>query len=60
MEINGSTKNPEVEAQPNVPKIPIPDFSFSAELTSEMGKAWEEWMVKQQSGVAGTLNQPTQ
>jgi hypothetical protein len=51
---------PEVEAQPNVPQIPIPDFSFSAEPTGEMGKAWEEWMVKQQPRVAGTLNQPTQ
>jgi hypothetical protein len=52
MEINRSTQNLEVEVQPNVPQIPIPDFSFSAKPTSEMGKAWEEWMVKQQSGVA--------
>jgi hypothetical protein len=60
MEINGSTQNPEVEVQPNVPQIPIPDFSFSAEPTGEMGKAWEEWMAKEQPEAAGTSNQPTQ
>jgi hypothetical protein len=47
MEINGSTQNPKVELQPDVPQIPIPDFSFSDEPIGEMGKAWEEWMVKE-------------
>jgi hypothetical protein len=60
MEIKRSTQILEVEAQPNVPQIPIPEFSFLVELTGEMGKAWEEWMAKQQPRVAGTLNQPTQ
>jgi hypothetical protein len=56
MEIKRSTQILEVEAQPNVPQIPIPEFSFLVELTGEMGKAWEEWMAKQQPRVAGTLN----
>jgi hypothetical protein len=60
MEINGSTQKPEVEVQPNVPQIPIPDFSFSAEPTGEMGKAWEVWMAKQQPEATGISNQPTQ
>jgi hypothetical protein len=59
MEINGSTQNPKVELQPDVPQIPIPDFSFSDEPIGEMGKAWEEWMVKEQPEVVGTSNQPT-
>jgi len=42
MEINRSTQKQEAEVQPNVPQIPSPDFSFSAESTGEMGKAWEE------------------
>jgi hypothetical protein len=34
---NGSTQNWEAEVQPDVPQIPIPYFSFSAEPTGEMG-----------------------
>jgi hypothetical protein len=59
MQINESTQNPEVELQPDVPQIPIPDFSFSDELIGEMGKDWEEWMAKEQPEDIGTLNQPT-
>jgi hypothetical protein len=60
MEINGSTQNPEVEIQPYVPQIPIPDFSFSDEPIGDMGKAWEEWMEKEKMEAAGNSNQPTQ
>jgi hypothetical protein len=37
---NGSTQNPKKEVQPDVPQIPIPDFSFSAEPIGAMGMAW--------------------
>jgi hypothetical protein len=60
MEINGSTQNLEAELQPEVPQIPIPDFSFSDEPIGEMGKSWEEWMAKEKLEAAGTSNQPTQ
>jgi hypothetical protein len=60
MEIYGSTQNPEVELQLDVPQIPILEFSFSDEPIGEMGKSWEEWMAKEQPEAAGTLNQPTQ
>jgi hypothetical protein len=59
MQINESTQNPEVELQPDVPQIPIPEFSFLDEPIGEMGKAWEEWMAKEQSEDVGTLNQQT-
>jgi hypothetical protein len=60
MEINGSTQNPKVELQPDVPQIPIPIFSFLDELIGEMGKYCEEWMAKEKLEVVGTSNQPTQ
>jgi hypothetical protein len=56
MQINGSTQNPEVEVQPNVPQIPIPEFSFSAEPAGEMGKSWEEWMAKKKPKAVRTSN----
>jgi hypothetical protein len=43
--------------QLDAPQGPIPD-SFSAELTGEMARAWEEWMDKEKLEDVGTSNQP--
>jgi hypothetical protein len=57
---NGSAQNPKAEVQPNVPQIPILDFSFLIEPTGEMGTNWVEWMAKEQLEAAGTSSHPTQ